>query len=40
MRVSPILIRNEKIEQYIRIKTHEFIVLKFWIESDINVLCD
>ena len=28
-------------EEYcIRIKTHKLIVLRFWVESDINVLCD
>jgi len=30
--------RNEKVEHYIRIKTHKFIVLRFWVESDVNYL--
>jgi len=34
------LIRNEKVEYYIRIKTHKFIVLKFLVESGVDVLCD
>jgi len=38
--LSPTLIRNNKVEQYIKIKTHKFSVLKFWVKSDINVLCD
>jgi len=38
--VSPILIKNEKVDHYIRIKIHKFIVLKFWIESGVNAWCD
>jgi len=37
--LSSTLIRNEKVEHYIRIKTHKPIVLRFWVESDISVLC-
>ena len=33
------LARKEKVEHYIRIKTHKPIVLRFWVESDVNVLC-
>jgi len=32
--------RNEKVEHYIRIKTHKSIALRFWVESDVNALCD
>jgi len=34
-----ILVRNEKVEHYIRIKTHKSIVLRFWVESGVNALC-
>ena len=37
--LSPTLTRNEKVEHYIRIKTHKPIALRFWVESGINVLC-
>jgi len=37
--LSPTLIRDEKVEHYIRIKTHKPIALRFWIESDVNTLC-
>jgi len=37
--LSPTLARNEKVEHYIRIKTHKPIVLRFWVESSVNVLC-
>jgi len=37
--ISPTLTRNEKVEYYIRIKTHKPIALKFWVESGVNVLC-
>ena len=40
MSLSFTLIRNEKVKHYIRIKTYNIIVLKFWIESYGNVLCD
>jgi len=33
------LTRNEKVEHYIKIKIHKLIVLRFWVESDVNVLC-
>ena len=38
--LSPTSIRNEKVEHYIRIKTHKLITLRFWVESGISVLCD
>jgi len=38
--LSPTLIRIEKIKHYIRIKTHKPIVLRFWVESGVSVLCD
>ena len=31
--------KNEKVKHHIRTKTHKFIILKFWIESDVNDLC-
>jgi len=37
--LSPTLAKNEKVEHYIRIKTHKPIVLRFWVESDVNNLC-
>jgi len=30
---------SEKVEHYIRIKTYKPIVLRFWVESGVNVLC-
>jgi len=30
---------NKKVEHYIGIKIYTLIVLRFWIESDVNVLC-
>jgi len=30
---SLILIRNEKVEYYIRIKTYKFMALRFWVEK-------
>jgi len=33
------IVRNEKVEHYIRIKTHKPIVLRCWVESGINTLC-
>jgi len=36
--LSPTLAINERIEHYIRMKTHKFIVLRFLVESDVNVL--
>jgi len=38
--LSSTFIRNEKVKHYIRIKIHKSITLKFWIESDVNALCD
>jgi len=32
---SPILGRNEKVEQYIRNKTHKPIALRFWVEGGV-----
>jgi len=42
--LSPTLTRNEKVEHYIRIKTHKpivlrFLALRFLVESDVSVLC-
>ena len=37
--LSPTLTRNEKVEHYIRIKTHKPIALRFWVESGVSVLC-
>jgi len=37
--LSPTLTRNEKVEHYIRIKTHKLIALRFWVESGVNALC-
>jgi len=38
MSLSLTLIRNEKVEHYIKIKTHKHIALRFWVESDVNAL--
>jgi len=37
--LSPTLARNEKVEHYIRIKTHKPIALRFWVENGVNILC-
>jgi len=37
--LSPTLTRNEKVEYYIKIKTHKPIPLRFWVESGVNALC-
>ena len=37
--LSPTMGRNEKVEHYIRIKTHKPIALRFWVESGVNALC-
>ena len=37
--LSPTLTRIEKVEHYIRIKTHKLIALRFWVESGVSVLC-
>jgi len=37
--LSFILGRNEKVEHHIRMKIHKSIVLRFWVESGVNVLC-
>jgi len=37
--LNPTLAINEKVEHYIRINTRKPIVLRFWVESDVNVLC-
>jgi len=34
-----ILARNKKVERYIRIKTYKPIILRFLVESEVNVLC-
>jgi len=31
--------KNKEIEYHIRIKTNKLIVLRFWIESGVNLLC-
>jgi len=38
--LSPTLARNEKVEHYIRIKTHKSISLRFWVESGVNASCN
>jgi len=38
MSLSFTLVRNKKVEHYIKIKVYKFIVLMFWIESDVNIL--
>jgi len=38
MSLSPTLDRNEKLEHYIRIKTHKPITLRCWVESGVNAL--
>jgi len=35
VRLSPTLGRNEKVEQYIRKKTHRPNALRFWVEGDV-----
>ena len=37
--LSLTLTRIEKVEHYIRIKTHKPIALRFWVESGVSVLC-
>jgi len=37
--LSPTLSRNEKVEQYIKKKTHKPNALKFWVEDDVIFLC-
>jgi len=39
MSLNLTLIRNEKVEHHIRIKTHKLITLRFWVKSDVNALC-
>jgi len=38
MSLSSTLIKNDKVEHCIRIKTHKSITLKFWIENSISDL--
>jgi len=38
--LSPTFARNEKVEHYIRIKTHKPIALRFWVESSVNAFSD
>jgi len=33
------MLGDEKVEHYIRIKTHKFTALRFWVESGVNALC-
>jgi len=37
--LSPILSRNEKVEQHIRKKTQKLNVLRFWVEGCVSLLC-
>jgi len=37
--LSLTLTKNEKVEHYIRIKTHKPIVLRFLVENGVNNLC-
>jgi len=39
MSLNLTLTRNEKVDYYIRIKTHKLITLRFWVESGVSVLC-
>jgi len=39
MSLSPTLTKIEKVEHYIRIKTYKSIVLRFWVESAVSILC-
>jgi len=34
------LVINEKVEYYIKIKTLKYIILRFWVENDVNVSCN
>ena len=36
--VSPTLSKNEKVEHYIRMKTHKPIALRFWVGGGVNPL--
>jgi len=36
MSLNSTLSKNEKVEHHIRIKTHKFIILRFWIKSGVN----
>lgn len=36
----PTLDKNEKVEHHIRKTTHKSIVVMFWFESGINILCE
>jgi len=38
--LSSTLVKNEKVERYIKINTNKLIVLRCWIESDVNILYD
>jgi len=37
--LSSTLAKNDKVEHYIRIKTHKLIALRFYVESGVNALC-
>jgi len=32
------VVKNEKVEHYIKIKIHKPIILKFWVKNDVNIL--
>jgi len=38
--LSLTLSKSEKVKQYIRMKAHKPNALKFWIKSDVILLCD
>jgi len=38
--LSLTLTKFEKVEYYIRINTHQLIVMRFWVKSDVNTLYD
>jgi len=37
--LSPTLSKNAKVEYHIRMKTHKFIVFRFWVKIGVNPLC-
>lgn len=37
--LSLTLSKNEKVKHHINVKTHYLIVLRFWVENDVNFLC-
>jgi len=40
MILSLTLAKNEKVEYYMRIKTHKLIVLRLLVDSGVSILCD